>query len=543
MINNPMIQGSPDAEQGERESASSRRPSALLIFLLCFYALLRVAGPESPFKSVSKSDKQAAAASAELDNDSLNLLISSDLDAKSAYMQDMGSAGSVVKPSKKSLHEALVAAEAFVAKSHNSPMSARRVMILRSLLSLDPLAPVRRRYNPLAAFTTDLPPGGESAELNRLRLEGHAWKTVMSGKASPKQYQSAARVITSAPNLRWWRWPALSVISTRAGDMSEANRYAAKARDDAGPPLFGFIVAILFRLGLGLLGLVLLGVGIAAAVRRFQKADVPYFYGLWHVEPEPKDRRLTSNDLLSVFVLYLVGTELLSFTVSGFDGIGSRHLLAFNGVITPFLPRLHAMSRDQRAIISVALESAAYIVSALPAFVLLSWFARIRRTTLEEIGWTTRDTGRNILYGIGGFAISTPVMLAVSLLAGHAFSKAPDPSNPVIPELVFASSALITVTLVTLAVLCAPIVEEVLFRGALYNGAKLRLGTWPAIVLSGLVFGCIHPVGIAEKLALSSLGMVFAWVAETRKSLVPSMTAHAINNAMSTILLILLVKG
>jgi len=538
MTNDSTAQAS--TEQGERKRTPLNRPSALLIFLLVLYALLFAAGPESPFKTVSKSDKHTSAASDGLDNDSLQLLVSSDLEAKLAYIS---SADSVIKPSADMLRKSLSAAEDLVAKSHNSPMAARRVMILRSLLKLDTLGLVKRKYSPLAAFTTDLPAGVESADLDRLRREGKAWKTVFGGKASPKQYANAAKIITSTPNIRWWKWPAQSAIWTRAGDISEANRYATKARDAATPPLFGLSVAFLLRVGLGLLGVVLLGVGVAAGVKNYKTQVVPFFYGLWDVAPEPKERRLTSDDLLCVFVMYLVGTELLSFIVSGYEGIGPKHLLAFHGLITPFKPRIQALSPDQRAILGVGLQSAGYIISALPAFGLLLSFAHRRKASLAEIGWTGRDRGKNILYGIGGFAISGPILLIVSMLANRAFQSAPDPSNPVIPELVFASSPIITITLIALAVLCAPIVEELLFRGALYNGAKMRLGVWPAIVLSGLVFGCIHPVGIAEKLALSSLGMVFAWVAETRKSLVPSMTAHAINNAMSTILLILVLQG
>jgi membrane protease YdiL (CAAX protease family) len=57
-------------------------------------------------------------------------------------------------------------------------------------------------------------------------------------------------------------------------------------------------------------------------------------------------------------------------------------------------------------------------------------------------------------------------------------------------------------------------------------------------VLTGLVFGLVHPVGIVEKLAIAVLGGVFAWMAQTRKSLVPSMTAHCLNNLTSTLILL-----
>jgi membrane protease YdiL (CAAX protease family) len=419
-------------------------------------------------------------------------------------------------------------------------------MILRSLLHLDPLAIIRHKYHPLNAFTTDLPAGispGDSAGLAR---EGSAWSTVFSKSASPGQYDQAARVISGSRNVRWWKWPALVVVYTASGDLSQANEYAKKAQSDALFPLLTFGALGLVRLGLGLLGAVILLIGIVAGVQRFQGRKVPYFCGIWNIAPEPvapSQRRLSSDDLLIVFVIYLIVSELLSLLLGGFSGFGPKHALSFGGALTPFLPQLESMSEQRRAVIASALEAAAYIFSALPSFGVLVCLAKKRGASLSEVGWTRVDRGKNVLYGIGGFAISTPVLIVVSLIADQAFKRAPDPSNPVIPELVFATSAVVVVVLITLAVICAPVVEEMLFRGALYNGIKLRLGVWPAIMLSGLVFGCIHPVGIAEKLALSSLGMVFAWMAETRKSLVPSMTAHALNNGMSTLFLMLLMKG
>ena len=39
------------------------------------------------------------------------------------------------------------------------------------------------------------------------------------------------------------------------------------------------------------------------------------------------------------------------------------------------------------------------------------------------------------------------------------------------------------------------------------------------------------------------LGGVFAWMAETRKSLVPSITAHFLNNFTTTLLLLFVLSG
>jgi membrane protease YdiL (CAAX protease family) len=134
-------------------------------------------------------------------------------------------------------------------------------------------------------------------------------------------------------------------------------------------------------------------------------------------------------------------------------------------------------------------------------------------------------------------------MLPVIWLGQWLFRHAPDPSNPVIPQLVGTSGFWGPFLLLLLASVAAPIVEEVLFRGVFYNAAKMRLGVWPAIVLTGFVFGFVHPVGIAEMLAIGTLGGVFAWMAETRKSLAPSMFAHFLQNFTTTVLLLSVLSG
>ncbi len=149
----------------------------------------------------------------------------------------------------------------------------------------------------------------------------------------------------------------------------------------------------------------------------------------------------------------------------------------------------------------------------------------------------------NLLYGLGGYAIALPLVIVAGLAGPQVFRHAPAPSNPAIPLLAGASSVWVQALLVLLATVAAPLTEELLFRGVFYNAAKLRAGVWPAIVMTGLVFGFVHPVGIAEMLPLAVLGGVFAWMAETRKSLAPSILGHCLQNTMATLMLLLALGG
>lgn len=81
----------------------------------------------------------------------------------------------------------------------------------------------------------------------------------------------------------------------------------------------------------------------------------------------------------------------------------------------------------------------------------------------------------------------------------------------------------------------APLVEELLFRGAI-QGHLLRKGMKPvyAILIASAVFGIIHmnPVQIPFAFAI---GMIFGWLYYRTGSVVPGMIGHFINNSIATI--------
>ena len=64
-------------------------------------------------------------------------------------------------------------------------------------------------------------------------------------------------------------------------------------------------------------------------------------------------------------------------------------------------------------------------------------------------------------------------------------------------------------------VVVTPLGEEVLYRGLLYRGLRNRLATWPAIALSGAVFGVVHVEPLAI-LVTGLLGAELAWLLERR---------------------------
>lgn len=82
-------------------------------------------------------------------------------------------------------------------------------------------------------------------------------------------------------------------------------------------------------------------------------------------------------------------------------------------------------------------------------------------------------------------------------------------------------------------VLLAPLLEEVLFRGAI-QGLLMRLfgKPWPAIIVAALIFGIVHwnPVQVVYA---TLLGIVLGWIYYRSGNLVYVIVGHVLNNAVA----------
>ena len=92
-----------------------------------------------------------------------------------------------------------------------------------------------------------------------------------------------------------------------------------------------------------------------------------------------------------------------------------------------------------------------------------------------------------------------------------------------------------------IAIIVAPVFEEIIFRGILFPFLVQRLGFWSGIILVSLIFGGLH-LHLPSFPPLFLLSVVFCLAyARTRSLLVP-ITMHAAFNSV-TILILLLMDG
>jgi membrane protease YdiL (CAAX protease family) len=174
-------------------------------------------------------------------------------------------------------------------------------------------------------------------------------------------------------------------------------------------------------------------------------------------------------------------------------------------------------------------------------------WAQVRR----DVGWFAPRPGREVVSGLAAYLATVPVF-ALAVLGMFGLMEAQrrwgggepaSPGHPIVEFFVRPGWGG-RIPVLVLAVAVAPLVEETMFRGALYRHlreATARLPAWAGVglsaLLSGLVFAVIHPQGWLGILPLTALAFGFALAREWRGSLLPPMVAHAVNNGSLALLL------
>jgi membrane protease YdiL (CAAX protease family) len=188
--------------------------------------------------------------------------------------------------------------------------------------------------------------------------------------------------------------------------------------------------------------------------------------------------------------------------------------------------------------------SATFLLFALLPVAMV--YLRLRGVEWSEIlrglGW---HRGRGVLREIGaglyGYIAGLP-LLAVGVVTTLILMKVTGntPTHPIVNEPV--DRPMEVLQLVLLACVGAPIVEETMFRGALLGHLRTRLGWWISAPIVSILFAAIHPQGWVAIPTLGAIAMVLAALREVRGSIIASMTAHALNNSVAVMMMVMLMK-
>ncbi|MEQ1822143.1 MAG: type II CAAX endopeptidase family protein [Fimbriimonadaceae bacterium] len=134
--------------------------------------------------------------------------------------------------------------------------------------------------------------------------------------------------------------------------------------------------------------------------------------------------------------------------------------------------------------------------------------------------------------GILIYVAGAPVIAFAAVVGVQIFSGLPAPEHGATTALA-SSDLLSTVAIIIGAVVVAPIVEEIIFRGLILPALHRLTGkAWVAIIITNLLFGAMHSTGIPAWAALAMIGVVNSIAVYQTGSLYPAMAMHALHNGV-----------
>ena len=284
-------------------------------------------------------------------------------------------------------------------------------------------------------------------------------------------------------------------------------------------------------------------------------------YGVGDDNPERRAvLRAATRTLVALLVAFVLGgvallTGFVLLVTAAIRWLDGRFVTAYRRASAPastgpfleafavYLAAMVGLSFLLRWLLGGRLQSIWFIIVIIPFTFLWPLLRGVPRADLRAgLGWHRgRGLWREAGAGVVGYLAGLPVLAAGAMvtLVLQRFSGS-DTSHPIINE--FGRGAWRTAQLFFLAAVWAPVVEETMFRGALYHHLRARL-PWPAAAaIVALLFAAIHPQGWAAIPVLAAIALSLATIREWRGSIVASAVAHGINNGVVTILFVLLLS-
>jgi membrane protease YdiL (CAAX protease family) len=169
-------------------------------------------------------------------------------------------------------------------------------------------------------------------------------------------------------------------------------------------------------------------------------------------------------------------------------------------------------------------------------FVGWSWFVTDRKGNglVEDLKLRIRlpDVPIGAVWGVVSQIVILPLLyIPIFLLTDTSVDDLSEPAKDFADRAVGPFGVVMLIVFTTIA---APICEEIFYRGLVLRSLQRRMGDWPAIVLTGVIFGASHfePLQFA---GLAVFGMVLSALALRYDRLGPAIAAHMAFNLLAVI--------
>ncbi len=337
-------------------------------------------------------------------------------------------------------------------------------------------------------------------------------------KLSAEDELKLQTVLESRLQKGWYRDAAELQLFSVVEDKPRYEQLHSRLEDKAAGMLLNAVYLIVFAIAAGLIGLIVIAVQLFLFGGRRAAAEED---SQWRSGPD--------WNLKTVYIVFVswLGTQI---------ACGSLIQWATKaGGLASYGPLAVAVS-----------TAASYAFSNLPALFYIYWFAcRPLNVKYKESIRLVAHSGKLgpvslVFTGLATWCAAIPVV-ALACWLGSKLLGAQGSSNPIISLVLDAArssnSGAILLFFLTLGVL-APLCEESLFRGFLYGSLRKRFGVGISLLVSASLFAAAH-LDPGAVVPLLCLGLVFGYVFERTRSLVPSMIAHGLWNSGSFSIMLL----
>jgi membrane protease YdiL (CAAX protease family) len=154
-----------------------------------------------------------------------------------------------------------------------------------------------------------------------------------------------------------------------------------------------------------------------------------------------------------------------------------------------------------------------------------------RRPRLQDLGWAA-----------SGFGIAFVLRIVIAVIA-NAFTDGRAAGEAQNLRLSTVNLAIIVILVVVVGI-CAPLIEELVFRGLLLRTFMRRMGFWPAAILSTVIFALFHVYevdtlagAITLALSVASFGLVNCVLVRYTARLAPGIGVHMATNLLAVVVL------
>jgi membrane protease YdiL (CAAX protease family) len=185
--------------------------------------------------------------------------------------------------------------------------------------------------------------------------------------------------------------------------------------------------------------------------------------------------------------------------------------------------------RDLLTALSIGVNEAALLVTVL---LWVRFVHKQRPRSLGFRGLTAANAFIGMGVGLAGLFVAGSISAALTSIIRNVTHHPVEAPKQISLQ---THPSMVVLVIVGISVIAlAPLAEEAFFRGFIFRGLRRWLRPGWAVVSSAAVFGVLHFIPLIM-LPIFGLGVLLASIVHSRKSLVPSIFAHATFNAIGFI--------